>query len=119
GGAGQQKLKDAKVLVVGAGGLGSASAFYLAAAGVGRIGIVDDGKVDLSNLQRQILHRTQDVGQPKTASAQRALQDLNPGVDVVPYPVRLDEDNVFALIEPYAVILNGVDNFATRYLLNY
>jgi len=118
GGTGQQKLRDASVLIVGAGGLGSPAAFYLAAAGIGRIGIVDHDRVDLSNLQRQILHRTQDVGQPKVASAQRALTELNPGVQVETYPHRLDASNVRDLIRRYDVVLNGVDNFPTRYLLN-
>ncbi|MBO8141842.1 MAG: molybdopterin-synthase adenylyltransferase MoeB [Firmicutes bacterium] len=118
GGVGQQKLKEARVLIVGAGGLGSPAAFYLAAAGIGTIGIVDDDVVDLSNLQRQILHRTQDVGTPKVESARRALEDLNPGVKVVPYRFRLDAGNVMDLIREYDVIVDGVDNFATRYLLN-
>jgi len=118
GGVGQQKLKDARVLVVGAGGLGSPAALYLAAAGVGTIGIVDHDTVDLSNLQRQILHRTQDVGKPKVESARRALEDLNPGVRVETYPVRLTAANVMDLIRDYDVVVDGVDNFATRYLLN-
>ncbi|HEY8417763.1 MAG TPA: thiazole biosynthesis adenylyltransferase ThiF [Limnochordales bacterium] len=118
GGVGQQKLKDARVLIVGAGGLGSPAAFYLAAAGVGTIGIVDDDVVDLSNLQRQILHRTQDVGRPKVESAVRALAELNPGVTVKPYRMRLDASNVLDLVREYDVVVDGVDNFATRYLLN-
>lgn len=118
GGTGQQKLRDAKVLIVGAGGLGSPAAFYLAAAGIGRIGLVDDDRVDLSNLQRQILHRTQDVGRPKVESARRALTELNPGVEVEIYPFRLNASNVAELIREYDVILNGVDNFPTRYLIN-
>ncbi|HEY8497501.1 MAG TPA: HesA/MoeB/ThiF family protein, partial [Limnochordales bacterium] len=118
GGIGQQKLLDAKVLVVGAGGLGSPAAFYLAAAGVGTIGIVDDDVVDLSNLQRQILHRTEDVGTPKVDSAARALTSLNPGVQVKTYRTRLGAGNVMDLIREYDVIVDGVDNFSTRYLLN-
>lgn len=118
GGTGQQKLKDAKVLVIGAGGLGSPAAFYLAAAGIGTIGIVDDDAVDLSNLQRQILHRTQDVGRPKVESAARALTELNPGVTVKPYRMRLDATNVLDLVKEYDVVVDGVDNFSTRYLLN-
>lgn len=118
GGIGQQKLKDAKVLVVGAGGLGSPAAFYLAAAGVGTIGIVDDDVVDLSNLQRQILHRTEDVGTPKVDSAARALSALNPGVQVKTYRTRLGAGNVMDIIREYDVIVDGVDNFSTRYLLN-
>jgi len=118
GGTGQQKLKDARVLIIGAGGLGSPAAFYLAAAGVGTIGIVDDDVVDLSNLQRQILHRTQDVGRPKVESAVRALTELNPGVTVKPYRMRVDASNVLDLVREYDVVVDGVDNFATRYLLN-
>jgi len=118
GGVGQRKLKDARVLVVGAGGLGSPAAFYLAAAGIGTLGIVDDDVVDLSNLQRQILHRTEDVGKPKVDSAHRALTALNPGVRVVTYRERLSAANVMDLIRDYDVIVDGVDNFSTRYLLN-
>lgn len=105
-------------MVVGAGGLGSPAAFYLAAAGIGRLGIVDDDNVDLSNLQRQILHRTQDIGKPKVLSAERALTELNPGVKVEAHQIRLNSTNVAELIRNYDVILNGVDNFPTRYLLN-
>ncbi len=118
GGTGQQKLKDAKVLVIGAGGLGSPSAFYLAAAGVGTIGLVDDDVVDLSNLQRQILHRTEDVGRPKVESGARALKAINPNVNVITYQERLTADNILAVIKDYDVILDGVDNFPTRYLVN-
>lgn len=118
GGTGQQKLRDSKVLVVGAGGLGSPSAFYLAAAGVGTIGIIDDDVVELSNLQRQILHRTEDVGVHKAESAARALKALNPGVDVKPLKFRLDETNVMDLVSQYDVVVDGVDNFPARYLVN-
>lgn len=118
GGTGQQKLKDAKVLVVGAGGLGSPSAFYLAAAGVGTIGMIDDDVVELSNLQRQILHRTEDVGVPKAESAARALKALNPGVDVKALKFRLDETNVMDIVSQYDVVVDGVDNFPARYLVN-
>jgi molybdopterin/thiamine biosynthesis adenylyltransferase/rhodanese-related sulfurtransferase len=115
---GQQKLLDAKVLLLGAGGLGSPTALYLAAAGVGTLGIVDDDVVDLSNLQRQVIHSTQRVGIPKVDSAEEAIHGLNPDVNVVKYQVRLDASNIMEIIEGYDVIVDGVDNFPTRYLLN-
>src|SRR5918912_2430796 len=115
---GQQKLLDAKVLLLGAGGLGSPTALYLAAAGVGTLGIVDDDVVDVSNLQRQVIHTTSRVGEPKVDSAERAVKDLNPGVNVVKYATRLDASNIMEIIEGYDVIVDGVDNFPTRYLLN-
>ena len=115
---GQQKLLDAKVLLLGAGGLGSPTALYLAAAGVGTLGIVDDDVVDLSNLQRQVIHSTQRVGIPKVDSAEESIHALNPDVHVVKYPVRLDASNIMEIIEGYDVIVDGVDNFPTRYLLN-
>ena len=115
---GQQKLLDAKVLLLGAGGLGSPTALYLAAAGVGTLGLVDDDVVDLSNLQRQVIHSTQRVGIPKVDSAEESIHALNPDVDVVKYPVRLDASNIMEIIEGYDVIVDGVDNFPTRYLLN-
>jgi len=115
---GQQKLLDAKVLLLGAGGLGSPTALYLAAAGVGTLGIVDDDVVDLSNLQRQVIHTTDGVGTPKVDSAERAIHALNPDVNVVKYPVRIDASNIVEIIEGYDVIVDGVDNFPTRYLLN-
>ncbi len=115
---GQAKLLDAKVLLLGAGGLGSPTALYLAAAGVGTLGIVDDDEVDLSNLQRQVIHTTRTVGTPKVDSAEAAIAALNPDVDVVKYPVRLDASNIMAIIDGYDVIVDGVDNFPTRYLLN-
>ena len=115
---GQQKLLDAKVLLLGAGGLGSPTALYLAAAGVGTLGIVDDDVVDLSNLQRQVIHSTQRVGIPKVDSAEESIHALNPDVQVVKYPVRLDASNIMEIIEGYDVIVDGVDNFPTRYLLN-
>lgn len=118
GGTGQQRLKDSKVLVVGAGGLGSPSAYYLAAAGVGTIGIIDDDVVELSNLQRQILHDTANVGKPKAESAAERLQALNPGVEVRVIKERLDENNVMDLVRQYDVVVDGVDNFPTRYLVN-
>ena len=115
---GQQKLLDAKVLCLGAGGLGSPVALYLAAAGVGTIGIVDDDVVDVSNLQRQVIHTTDRVGMPKVDSAQETIRALNPDVKVVKYQTRLDASNIMEIIEGYDVIVDGVDNFPTRYLLN-
>jgi sulfur-carrier protein adenylyltransferase/sulfurtransferase len=115
---GQQKLLDAKVLLLGAGGLGSPTALYLAAAGVGTLGIVDDDDVDLSNLQRQVIHSTQRIGIPKVDSAEESIHALNPDVNVVKYPVRLDASNIMEIIDGYDVIVDGVDNFPTRYLLN-
>jgi len=118
GGTGQQKIKDAKVLVVGAGGLGSPAAFYLAAAGVGTLGLVDSDHVDLTNLQRQILHTTEDTGRPKVDSAREKLEAMNPNVEVKTYNQYLNKDNVEAIIADYDIIVDGVDNFPTRYLLN-
>ena len=115
---GQQKLLDAKVLLLGAGGLGSPTALYLAAAGVGTLGIVDDDEVDLSNLQRQVIHSTERVGVPKVDSAEESIRALNPDVKVVKYPVRIDASNIMEIISGYDVIVDGVDNFPTRYLLN-
>ena len=118
GNDGQQKLLDAKVLLLGAGGLGSPTALYLAAAGVGTLGLVDDDVVDLSNLQRQVIHTTDRVGVPKVDSAEETIRALNPDVNVVKYPVRIDASNIMEIIEGYDVIVDGVDNFPTRYLLN-
>ena len=118
GGAGQQKLKEASVLVVGAGGLGSPVLLYLAAAGVGRIGVIEDDVVDVTNLQRQVLHSTSDVGRPKVVSASETMQQINPHVEVDVYQQRLTKDNVLDLVDKYDVIVDGVDNFPTRYLLN-
>jgi molybdopterin/thiamine biosynthesis adenylyltransferase/rhodanese-related sulfurtransferase len=115
---GQQKLLDAKVLLLGAGGLGSPTALYLAAAGVGTIGIVDDDVVDLSNLQRQVIHTTDRIGTPKVDSAEITMKALNPDVNVVKYETRIDASNIMEIIEGYDVIVDGVDNFPTRYLLN-
>jgi molybdopterin/thiamine biosynthesis adenylyltransferase/rhodanese-related sulfurtransferase len=115
---GQLKMLDAKVLLLGAGGLGSPTALYLAAAGVGTLGIVDDDIVDLSNLQRQIVHSNARIGEAKVDSAEQAINDLNPDVNVVKYQTRLDASNIMEIIEGYDVIVDGVDNFPTRYLLN-
>src|SRR6478609_4217546 len=115
---GQLKLLDAKVLCLGAGGLGSPVALYLAAAGVGTLGIVDDDVVDLTNLQRQVIHNTERIGQPKVESARQTIEALNPDVEVIGYQTRLNEDNVLDLIRDYDVIVDGADNFPTRYLLN-
>jgi molybdopterin/thiamine biosynthesis adenylyltransferase/rhodanese-related sulfurtransferase len=115
---GQVKLLKSKMLLLGAGGLGSPSGLYLAAAGVGTMGIIDDDVVDSSNLQRQIFHSTDRVGLPKVESAMKAINGLNPDVKVVPYKTRLTSDNVLDIIKDYDVIVDGVDNFPTRYLLN-
>jgi sulfur-carrier protein adenylyltransferase/sulfurtransferase len=115
---GQTKLLESKVLLLGAGGLGSPTALYLAAAGVGTLGIVDDDAVDLSNLQRQVIHTTDRIGVPKVDSAEESIQAINPDVTVVKYQTRLDASNIMEIIEGYDVIVDGVDNFPTRYLLN-
>jgi adenylyltransferase/sulfurtransferase len=115
---GQAKLLDAKVLLVGAGGLGSPSTYYLAAAGVGTLGIIDNDVVDLSNLQRQILHTNDRIGMPKTESAKLTIQALNPDVRVITYQEKLTSQNVMRIIKDYDVIVDGCDNFATRYLVN-
>jgi sulfur-carrier protein adenylyltransferase/sulfurtransferase len=115
---GQEKLLDAKVLLLGAGGLGSPTALYLAAAGVGTLGIVDDDVVDLSNLQRQVIHTTDRIGVPKVDSAEQAIHALNPDVDVRKHPVRLDASNIMEILQDYDIVVDGVDNFPTRYLLN-
>ena len=118
GAVGQRRLKNARVLVIGAGGLGSPALLYLAAAGVGTLGIIDDDDVDLSNLQRQVIHGVADVGRPKTESARDAIAALNPLVDVRLHDVRLDASNALELFAGYDLILDGADNFATRYLVN-
>src|SRR3954469_7975157 len=115
---GQMKLLESKVLLLGAGGLGSPAALYLAAAGVGTLGIVDNDVVDLSNLQRQVAHSNDRVGVPKTDSAEVAIHEINPEVKVEKYPVRLGADNIMEIVEGYDVIVDGLDNFPTRYLLN-
>lgn len=116
--AGQKKLKDARVLLVGAGGLGSPAALYLAAAGVGTLGIVDGDRVDRSNLQRQVLHNTHDLGVPKAESARRHLADLNPHIRIVAHQTTLTSANAMAILPDYDVVVNGCDNFPTRYLVN-
>ncbi len=118
GEAGQQKLLNTKVLLIGAGGLGSPSALYLAAAGIGTLGIIDDDIVDDSNLQRQIAHSTERIGMPKVESARIAIEALNPDVKVVTYQTRLDKENILGIFEDYDIILDGTDNFSTRYLIN-
>jgi molybdopterin/thiamine biosynthesis adenylyltransferase len=115
---GQQKLLRSKVLLIGAGGLGSPTALYLGAAGVGTIGLMDGDTVDLSNLQRQVLHTTADVGKPKVESGTRALKALNPDVDVISLPMRITVDNVMDVIKDYDLVIDGSDNFETRYLVN-
>src|ERR671918_170323 len=115
---GQTRLLNAKVLLLGAGGLGSPTALYLAAAGVGTLGIVDDDDVDLSNLQRQVIHTTDRIGVPKVDSAEQTIKAINPDIDVVKYKTRLDASNIMEIIDGYDVIVDGVDNFPTRYLLN-
>jgi len=116
--AGQQRLRSARVLVIGAGGLGSPALEYLAAAGVGRIGIVDDDVVDLTNLQRQTIFATADIGEKKVAAAARRVAAINPETNVDPYPIRADERNVRELVRPYDVVLDCTDRFSTRYLIN-
>jgi molybdopterin/thiamine biosynthesis adenylyltransferase len=118
GEAGQRKLKAASVLIVGVGGLGSASALYLAAAGVGRLGLVDDDRVELSNLNRQIIHDSTRIGMPKVESAQKRLVDLNPEVKVDLFPQRFSQQNANEIVNQYSIIVDGTDNFETRYLLN-
>jgi sulfur-carrier protein adenylyltransferase/sulfurtransferase len=115
---GQQKLLDARVLLLGAGGLGSPVALYLAAAGVGTLGIVDDDEVDLSNLQRQVIHTTDRIGVPKVDSAEETIHAINPDVKVEKFKTRLNADNILELIQGWDVIVDGADNFPTRYLLN-
>ncbi|MFZ2099673.1 MAG: molybdopterin-synthase adenylyltransferase MoeB [Oricola sp.] len=117
GGAGQQALKQARVLVIGAGGLGSPVLLYLAAAGVGALGIVDDDLVSLSNLQRQILHATGDIGRSKTESAARSLTDMNPNVAITEHALRLTAENAEEIMSGYDIVVDGSDNFETRYLV--
>ncbi len=116
--AGQKRLKNAKVLVVGAGGLGSPALLYLAAAGVGTLGIVEFDEVDESNLQRQVIHGQSDIGRPKAESARDSVKEINPHVNVVVHNTRLDNDNVLEIFAQYDLIVDGTDNFATRYMVN-
>ena len=116
--AGQKRLKNAKVLVIGAGGLGSPALLYLAAAGVGTLGIAEFDEVDESNLQRQVIHGMSDIGRPKAESARESIAEVNPYVEVVVHPERLDNDNVLQVFEGYDLIVDGTDNFATRYMVN-
>src|SRR5688572_13751305 len=118
GGQGQAKLRAARVLVIGAGGIGSPALLYLAAAGVGTLGIVDDDKVSLSNLQRQVLHATSHIGRPKTESAALGIARLNPHIAVEVHELRLDPGNASRLIKSYDIVLDGSDNFETRYLVS-
>ncbi|MEQ8195146.1 MAG: HesA/MoeB/ThiF family protein, partial [Rhodospirillales bacterium] len=118
GGAGQEKLMNAKVLVIGAGGLGSPVLMYLAAAGVGTLGVIDNDTVDLSNLQRQIAHDTASIDTPKVASARATLKRINPDVDVIAYNERLTAENALSLFADYDIIADGSDNFPTRFLAN-
>ncbi|MFH1779102.1 MAG: molybdopterin-synthase adenylyltransferase MoeB [Candidatus Omnitrophota bacterium] len=118
GGKGQEKLLSAKVLIIGAGGLGSPCALYLAAAGIGKISIVDSDEVELNNLQRQILHSTKDVGRSKTESAKDRLNAINPDLEVITYKIRLKSENILDIIKDYDIIVDGSDNFPTRYLVN-
>jgi molybdopterin/thiamine biosynthesis adenylyltransferase len=118
GGPGQQALKNARVLVIGAGGLGAPALLYLAAAGVGTLGVIDDDKVALSNLQRQVIHGTPEIGQPKVESAAAAIRRLNPHVTIETHARRLGADNALALIGAYDLVADGSDNFTTRYLVS-
>ncbi|MDR7469939.1 MAG: molybdopterin-synthase adenylyltransferase MoeB [Armatimonadota bacterium] len=115
---GQRRLLDSKVLIIGAGGLGSPAALYLAAAGVGTLGIVDGDRVDLTNLHRQILHHSRDLGRPKTQTARRTIEEINPDVTVIPFQTTLTRANALDILKDFDVILNGSDNFPTRYLVN-
>lgn len=115
---GQKALLESKVLVIGAGGLGAPAALYLAAAGVGTIGIADDDKVELSNLQRQIIHKTEAVGTNKTESARQTIHEINPGVNVNTHPIRIQPDNIMDIIKEYDFIIDGTDNFPTKFLIN-
>ena len=118
GGSGQQKMLEARVLLLGAGGLGSPAAYFLAAAGIGNLGIVDIDQVDLSNLQRQIIHSTERIGMLKTESAKKTIQALNPDVKVTLYNEKMDSSNIMSLIKEYDYVVDGSDNFPTRYLVN-
>lgn len=118
GGTGQKKLLNAKVLIIGCGGLGSPCAYYLAGAGIGKIGLVDSDKVELNNLQRQILHFMKDIGKQKTDSAKEKLESINSDVKITTYPIRLTSANIMDIIKEYDIVVDGSDNFPTRYLVN-
>ena len=118
GGSGQKKILQSKVLIIGTGGLGSVISFYLAAAGVGKIGLADNEKVELNNLQRQIIHFTKDIGKEKTASAKEKINALNPDCSVTIYRERITSKNIFDIIKDYDIVIDGSDNFPTRYLVN-
>ncbi|MBG91186.1 MAG: adenylyltransferase [Actinobacteria bacterium] len=118
GGPGQEKLMNAKVLVIGTGGLGAPAAFYLGAAGIGTIGLIDGDQVDLSNLQRQIIHFTEDVGRPKVISAKEKINQLNPEVNVVTYETLFTQENALEIIKDYDFIIDGTDSFAAKFLIN-
>lgn len=118
GGAGQRKLLDSKVLIIGCGGLGSPAAYYLAAAGVGTLGLIDSDNAELSNLNRQILHFTPDVGKPKSKSAEEKIKLLNPDVNVRTYQTRITSENILEIIKDYDFIIDGTDNFPAKYLIN-
>ncbi len=118
GGEGQKKICDGRVLIIGTGGLGSPVAYYLAAAGVGTLGIIDDDVVDLSNLQRQILHSTKDIGRPKVESAAEKLKNLNPDCNIVTYKERLMAGNIMKIIKDYDIVVDGTDNYSTRFVTN-
>jgi molybdopterin/thiamine biosynthesis adenylyltransferase/rhodanese-related sulfurtransferase len=118
GDKGQRRLLRSKALLIGAGGLGSPTALYLAAAGVGTLGLMDGDTVDITNLQRQILHTTADIGKPKVESGTRTLKALNPDINVIPLPMRITVDNVMDVIKDYDLVIDGSDNFETRYLVN-
>src|SRR2546422_1589047 len=116
--SGQKKICSTSVLCIGAGGLGSPIAMYLAAAGIGKLGILDFDSVDFSNLQRQIIHGTEDVGRPKTQSARETIAGINPNVEVVIHNTRISSENAFEILRPYDIVVDGTDNFPTRYLVN-
>src|SRR5438045_6538926 len=118
GADGQRRLNEARVLCIGAGGLGSPAALYLAAAGIGKLGLVDFDDVDLSNLQRQILHGTKDVGRKKLDSARERLLDINPSIEIETHECRLTSDNALEIVSRYDIVVDGSDNFQTRYLPN-
>ncbi|MFQ5588608.1 MAG: ThiF family adenylyltransferase [Nitrospiria bacterium] len=118
GGKGQKKIRQARVLVIGAGGLGSPIALYLAAAGIGTLGLIDADAVDLTNLQRQIIHHTKDVGRPKVVSATEKINDLNPDVEVIAYPKHLDQENALEIFNTFDYVIDGTDNFPAKFLIN-